>query len=277
MNNKIQFRQLLSEISEIATVNGNKIKKEDVEGYLEDAKLSEEQLEMVYAYLEAEKITVLGHKPTENNAFIVNDAEKSKEEAGQEDIGDKPASAIEILDMEEKAYVDMYLEELNSLEKLEEQEIKNLCKATAAGDEIAKIKLIEGYLVNVVEIAKEYANRGVLVSDLIQEGNVGLMLAVDKIAEKKSNNYMKTLQMGVREVIESAIEEAGIISSASGTMVSKINYLNEGSKNLNEDLGRKATIEELARYMEMTEEEVADIIKIADDEIEVMENDGKKE
>lgn len=275
MDNKIHFRQLLSEIAQIAAVNGNTISAEDVASYLEDAQLSDEQLEMVYSYLEAEKITIIGHEPGKNNEFVQKN-DDDKFHADDDNEKEKNKESISILDDEEKAYVDMYIEELKGIKRSDDEEIIKLCKEVISGDDIARTMLIEGYLLRVVETAKEYANKGVLVSDLIQEGNVGLMLAVDELQEAK-NDYVGFLERNVREAMQTAIEEMEILSDSKSRMVQKVNFLHEGSKNLNEDLQRKATIKELAEYMEMSEEEVADIIRISDDEIEVFENDGKKD
>jgi RNA polymerase primary sigma factor len=178
---------------------------------------------------------------------------------------------------EENAYLKLYLDELRTLPDLQDSEKRNLFQRAMSRDSSAKNQLIEIYLLKVVEIAKRYVNHGVLISDLIQEGNIGLMMGANQLDTIDDVEQVdEILQTSIIEAIESVLEENELIDIAKKQMVRKVNFLNEGVKNLEEELGRTVSILELANYLEMSEEEVADIIRVSDDEIKVEENENKK-
>ena len=133
-------------------------------------------------------------------------------------------------------------------------------------DALAKGRLTELYLQDVVEIAKELHHPEIFLGDLVQEGNVGLILGIDLIdcAEKAHEMIVQE----IRQSIQMLIEEQTELKSRDKKMVEKVNLLDESIQTLTEELGRKVTIEELAVYMGMSEEEVEDILRLAGEDAE---------
>lgn len=273
MNDKIIFREMLTEIGELAQAKNNKLTVDEIKGYFKEISLSDKQMELVYSYLEANKIEIEGHKKNDNMKMF-----EVKEEAKEQEIVESDeAPSQQIQDSDANRYLEMYLEELDILPVVSEKDKIALLNQAISGDSLAKSKMIEIYLKEVVEIAKNYVGKGILISDLIQEGNIGLMLAMDKIADvREVGEVDEVLREGIVSAIENVIEENEFIHIAKKQIVSKVNFLNEGVNNLEEELGRTVSIEELAKYMEMSEEEVRDIIRVSDDEIKVKENEEKK-
>lgn len=273
MNDKIIFREMLSEIRELAETKGNLLTLDEINIFFNKVSLGEEQLELVYSYLEANRITIEGHSKNESiKLFEQKEEELKVSESKEEMVEDKDSISLE------DKYLSMYLEELDELSKDDEKEKLELLKGSLESDPMAKSKLIELYLPNVVEIAKQYVNKGVALSDLIQEGNIGLMLSLEEIDKSADIDSIElTIRQGIIASLEDAIEEASYTNSFNHQIISKVNFLNEGVRNLEEEMGRTVSIEELAKYLEMSKEEVEDIIRVSDDEIIVEENKEKKD
>lgn len=277
MNDKIIFREMLTEIGELAQAKNNKLTVDEIKNYFSKVSLSDEQLELVYSYLEANKIEVQGHEQNDNmKLFEVKEEEETTEAIDEVNENEEANGEEQNLDPEENQYLIMYLEELGTLPKINENEKLDLYNQAIKGDSVAKNKIIEIYLMEVVEIAKGYVDKGILISDLIQEGNIGLMLSVEGLEGLENAAHVEEkIRTGVIASIESVIEENDFINITKKQIVSKVNFLNEGVKNLEEELGRAVSIEELANYMEMSVEEVRDVIRVSDDEIKVKENEEK--
>lgn len=278
MSDKILFREMLSEIVAFAEAKANTLTLEEITLFFQDASLSDEQMELVYSYLESNKIIIEGHKKNEEIKLFDKSneetVEKNEQDTNEEDKKEEHIKGK--LSVEEDKYLSMYLEEIGDI-KVDENEKQIQYQKMLNKDSLAKSRLIELYLLEVVDIARFYVNQGVALSDLIQEGNIGLMLTLDELeGEEEKKNFKEILKKGIVTAIEDAIEEADMVQSSSKQIVSKVNYLNEGVKNLEEEIGRTASIEELAKYMEMSKEEIEDILRVSDDEIIVAENEGKK-
>lgn len=278
MNDKIVFREMLTEIVELAETKSNKLTIDEIDDFFKKVSLKEEQMELVYSYLEANKIVVEGHKQNDNIKMFEVIEEDPQEIVKNEDNEEKQeiAKQIDTFDAEENQYLKMYLDELGTLTVINEKEKIALYNKAIKGESLAKSRIIEIYLQEVVEIAKKYVNKGILLSDLIQEGNIGLMLAIDGIEELSAADQVEEmLRIGIISSVESVIKENNDIKIAKKQIVNRVNYLNEGVTNLEEELGRRVSIPELAKYMEMSEEEVIDIIRVSDNEIIVKENEDK--
>lgn len=278
MSDKILFREMLSEIVAFAEAKANTLTLEEITLFFQDASLSDEQMELVYSYLESNKIIIEGHKKNEEIKLFDKSneetVEKNEQDTNEEDKKEEHIKGK--LSVEEDKYLSMYLEEIGDI-KVDENEKQIQYQKMLNKDSLAKSRLIELYLLEVVDIARSYTNQGVALSDLIQEGNIGLMLTLDELeGEEEKKDFKEILKKGIVTAIEDAIEEADMVQSSSKQIVSKVNYLNEGVKNLEEEIGRTASIEELAKYMEMSKEEIEDILRVSDDEIIVAENEGKK-
>ena len=167
---------------------------------------------------------------------------------------------------EEQRYLKEYMKDIGGIREADEEEREALFEKVLEGDALAKSRLVEIYLPEVVEIAKQLYHPEVFLGDLVQEGNVGLILGVDMIDDLDKAHDV--IRREIRQAIQMLIEEQTELKNRDKKMVEKVNTLDESIQALTEELGRKVTIEELAVYMGMSEEEVEDILRLTGEETE---------
>ena len=173
--------------------------------------------------------------------------------------------------------VRMYLREIGKIPLLTYEEELDLAQKVLEGDEEAKKKLSESNLRLVVSIAKKYVGRGMLFSDLIQEGNMGLIKAVEKFDYKKGYKFSTYATWWIRQAITRAIADQARTIRIPVHMVETINKLIRTSRNLLQQLGREPTPEEIAKEMEISVEKVVEIQKIAQDPVSLETPIGEEE
>lgn len=247
MDNRIEFLNKLNELVKVAKGKGSTIEIDEVKAFFEGA-LTEEQFELVFDYLLAQKVVVKGYF-------------KMPEEEVKETV---------TYSEEEIAYLEEYCKDLKAFKDAKEGEKEELFSVLLRGDDSVKERLIGIYLKEVVEIAKEMYTEGIFIGDLIQEGNVGLILGLDMLTDVESAHQVIVEQ--VRQNIQLAIEEYAELSQRDKKMIEKVAMLDEGIKSLTEELGRKVTIDELALHMGMTEEEIEDVLRLMGEETEEEEH-----
>ena len=164
-------------------------------------------------------------------------------------------------------FYEMYLEEMGGIAPLTGQEKPDLLKETAKGNAGARNRLVEGSLRHVLDLAAEYEGRELPMSDIVQEENTALMLAA--IEYDGSEEWDSLLARRVREAVELALEEQKAEAEIEETMAARVNVLQTVSQMLARELGREATLQELAAKMKMTEDEIKDIMKLALDALTV--------
>ena len=173
--------------------------------------------------------------------------------------------------------VRMYLKEIGKIPLLKPHEEVELAKRMLEGDEIAKQRLVEANLRLVVSIAKRYVGRGMLFLDLIQEGNLGLIKAVEKFDYVRGFKFSTYATWWIRQAITRAIADQDRTIRIPVHMVEKINKLIRVSRQLLQELGRDPKPEEIAKEMEMSEEKVREIMKIAQDPVSLETPIGEEE
>ena len=173
--------------------------------------------------------------------------------------------------------VRMYLKEIGKIPLLKPHEEVEYAKRMAEGDEFAKQKLVEANLRLVVSIAKRYVGRGMLFLDLIQEGNLGLIKAVEKFYYKKGYKFSTYATWWIRQAITRAIADQARTIRIPVHMVETINKLIRVSRQLLQELGRDPKPDEIAKEMNMTEEKVREIMKIAQDPVSLETPIGEEE
>ena len=243
--NKVEFLEKLSGLVKMAKAQENQISIDEVKVYFAEEELTEEQMELVFDYLLAQKVVVKG--------YLKMGAAESEEEK------------ITFTD-EEEAYLKEYLEDLKAFKGEADGERVELFDKVAWGDDVARQRLIELYLPEVVEIAKEMYHQEVFLGDLIQEGNVGLIMGIEMVSGKYGAHEFIISQ--IKESMQALIEEHTELKSRDKKMVEKVSFLDESITSLTEELGRKVSIDELAVYMGMDEEEIMDILKLTGEETE---------
>ncbi len=243
MEGKAEFLKKLQGLVIFAQEKGNQITIEEVKGYFSEEYLTEEQMELVFDYLLTQKVVVKGYlRMTEEVEETV------------------------VFSEEEQAYLEEYLEDLKAFKKVDKNERKVLFENVLQGDAKAKERLIEVYLPEVVEIAKLMHHPEIFLGDMIQEGNVGLILGMEMLKDVESAH--NTIVTQIKESIHMLTEEQDKFTSRDRSMVEKVRLLDESIQTLTEELGRKVTIGELAVHMGLTEEEVEDILRLTGEEEE---------
>ena len=251
MTEKIIFREMLSEIKELADKKGNCLTVEEINDFFSNAHLKEEQLSMIYEYLAGQKIEVQGYEPKGGGEAAV------------------PGSRGDA-SLTEDACMEMYLADLQGIFRVPDAEEEKLFLLAAAGDGAAREKLAELYLNMVCEISHTYAYGGLPVSDLIQEGNMALVLALGRLEVMDNlQAYREFLYQAVSRAMEEALAEQQGWKDMDEKIAERVNHLGEAVRNLSRDLGRKVSMEELSVYLEMPLEEIRDILRMAGDGIEV--------
>lgn len=163
-------------------------------------------------------------------------------------------------------FYQMYLEELEAVAEAGPEEELSLLERLAAGDVSVRERLIEGNLKRVLEYAKEYDGRGLPMGDLVQEGNMALTALA---MEYESGAFQELLRERVRACIEAALEEQRMEAEIEENVAARVNVLQEVSRVMAKELGREATVEELAAKMKMTGDEIRDIMKVTLDAVNV--------
>ncbi len=243
MKEKLQFLEKLQGLLTLAKKNEQKITIEEVQQYFQEEVLNEEQLALVFDYLLSQKIVVKGYLKMESH-------EEEKDDFSEE----------------EKVYLKEYLKEIAVVAEEVEGEREILFAKMIAGDGAAKTRLTEIYLKEVVEIAKEMHHPDMFLGDLVQEGNVGLIVGI--AALKDQNNAHETILAEIRQAMQALLEEQADAKSKDEKMVKKVTMLNESIQTLTQDLGRKVSIDELAVYTGMTEEEIEDTLRLLGEDAE---------
>ena len=173
--------------------------------------------------------------------------------------------------------VKMYLKEIGKVDLLNTEKELELAEKMAQGDEVAKQKLVESNLRLVVSIAKRYVGKGMFFLDLIQEGNLGLMKAVEKFDYTKGYKFSTYATWWIRQAITRAIADQARTIRIPVHMVETINKVLRVSRQLLQELGREATTEEIAAKMNMGVEKVRDIMKLAQEPVSLETPIGEEE
>lgn len=219
------------------------------------------------------------------NAFMENDisviSETDLDDAGEEDAGGNLEDILKDNTIAKELTIDdpvrMYLKEIGKISLLSLEEETELSKRIADGDEMAKNRLAESNLRLVVSIAKRYVGRGMLFLDLIQEGNIGLMKAVEKFDADKGYKFSTYATWWIRQAITRAIADQARTIRVPVHMVETINKLSRYQRQLTLELNREPTDEELAKKMGMSEDKVREVIKIAQDPVSLETPIGEEE
>jgi RNA polymerase primary sigma factor len=217
-----------------------------------------DQMEEFYEYLGEQGVELINDN--DDAAPNLKQLQKNEEEFDLNDLSVPPG--VKINDP-----VRMYLKEIGRVDLLSAQEEIDLAKRIEEGDEEAKRRLAEANLRLVVSIAKRYVGRGMLFLDLIQEGNMGLIKAVEKFDYRKGYKFSTYATWWIRQAITRAIADQARTIRIPVHMVETINKLIRVQRQLLQDLGREPTPEEIGTEMELTPEKVREILKIAQEPV----------
>ena len=265
---KVTFEEKLTQLLELAKTKKNVLDNKEILNYFHGEILSPEQLDQIYDFLENHHVDVLRMDDDE-------DMEPELFEDGEEeepiDVDNLDLSIPDGVSLDDP--VRMYLKEIGKVPLLSPEEEIELAKRMELGDENARKRLAEANLRLVVSIAKRYVGRGMQFLDLIQEGNLGLIKAVEKYDYSKGFKFSTYATWWIRQAITRAIADQARTIRIPVHMVETINRLIRTSRQLLQEL----TPEEIAEKMEMPVERVREIMKISQDPVSLETPIGEEE
>ncbi len=272
-----RFNKKLAELLELAKKKKNVIEDNEIINHFNDCKdieLTAERLTTVFEFLEENNVDVLN---------ITDDDEDVDDDDLLLDSDVEPDVDVEQIDLNitDGVSIDdpvrMYLKEIGKVPLLSADEETELARRMEQGDEAAKKKLAEANLRLVVSIAKRYVGRGMLFLDLIQEGNLGLIKAVEKFDYSKGYKFSTYATWWIRQAITRAIADQARTIRIPVHMVETINKLVRVQRQLLQELGREATPEEIAEKMDIPVERVREIQKISQEPVSLETPIGEEE
>ena len=269
--NIVKFQEKLRELVSLGKKKKGILEIQEINDFFSDMELDSDQMEKVFDYLEANNVDVLR---------ISNDDDDIPDDIVMSDEDDIDVEKIDLsvpdgISIEDP--VRMYLKEIGKVPLLSADEEVELAKRMAEGDEEAKKRLAEANLRLVVSIAKRYVGRGMLFLDLIQEGNLGLIKAVEKFDYHKGFKFSTYATWWIRQAITRAIADQARTIRIPVHMVETINKLIRVSRQLLQELGREPTPEEIAAKLDMPVERVREILKISQEPVSLETPIGEEE
>ena len=231
MGGQTEFLDAVRELERLAQTNNNHLNMEEIRSYFSDMNLKDEQLDYICRYLESHRI------------FI-----EDRVKRGQNEIADDGKAS-----------------------RVSEEQEEMLVRKLINGDENARNLLIEANLAYATALAKEYTGRGLLLSDLIQECNIGLMMAVNEYEPRMHGRFRQYKEKVIRKYVEDVMAEYNQSTRSAMKMATRVNELNDLATAFAKEYEREAKPSELAERMGISEEEVRELMKVSLDAIAVIE------
>ena len=278
-----KFEEKLKELLEVAKKKGNSLEIQEIKDFFKELPMEDENFDKVLETLEKNNVDVMripanAEDDDIDDALLLLDEEEVEldEEKELEDLDAEFDSNLDAsISIEDP--VRMYLKEIGKVPLLSADEEIELAKRMELGDEDAKKRLAEANLRLVVSIAKRYVGRGMLFLDLIQEGNLGLIKAVEKFDYRKGYKFSTYATWWIRQAITRAIADQARTIRIPVHMVETINKLVRVQRQLLQELGREATPEEIAKEMNLPAERVREIQKISQEPVSLETPIGEEE
>ena len=271
----LTFDEKLSKLLELAKSKKNVLEEKDIHDAFAGEELTPEKLDRISDFLDKKHVDVLKMSNDDDmdpDLFTEDEDPDPEDEIDMEHIDLSVPEGVSVDDP-----VRMYVKEIGKVPLLSPDEEIELAKKIELGDEAAKKKLAEANLRLVVSIAKRYVGRGMQLLDLIQEGNLGLIKAVEKFDYRKGYKFSTYATWWIRQAITRAIADQARTIRIPVHMVETINRLVRTQRQLVQKLGREATPEELAKELDMPVDRVREIMKISQDPVSLETPIGEEE
>jgi RNA polymerase primary sigma factor len=269
------FEEKLNQLLLLARKKRNVLENQEVLDFFIGESLDSDRLDQIYDFLESSKVDVLSMGGEEldldEDLFLEEDIEE-EEEIDMESIDLSVPEGVSVEDP-----VRMYLKEIGKVPLLSSEDEIELAKKIELGDEESKQRLTEANLRLVVSIAKRYVGRGMQFLDLIQEGNLGLIKAVEKFDYRKGYKFSTYATWWIRQAITRAIADQARTIRIPVHMVETINRLVRVSRQLLQELGREPVPEEIAARADMQVERVREIMKVSQEPVSLETPIGEEE
>ena len=246
------------------------LSEEDFDQALEEMNYDVDELDKLYAALEDSGVALPGSLSNAELEEIQNEVSKFENGASMEKILEQEGLSID-------DPVRQYLKEIGRIPLLDSEGERELAERMLAGDEVAKTRLVESNLRLVVSIAKKYLGRGMYFLDLIQEGNLGLMKAVEKFDYTKGYKFSTYATWWIRQAITRAIADQARTIRIPVHMVETIHKVTKYSRQMLQELGREPTAEEIGDKIGMSADKVREILKISQDPVSLETPIGEEE
>lgn len=286
MDQRLLFHEALSSLMEYATVNGGQLNKDDVKRYFKDILKDETQYKSVYAYLAENKVKLTDVDKSDFSSNYQSDSNlNSLPDISTNTISSSSTSSSSKWEQEESAILKMYQEDLKSSRRLSHEEQLSHFHQLKNGDMASRQILAEHFLQSVLDIVPQYQNQGVSTADLIQEGNLGILLALSdwEVLEYESSDSpdlknldsVNSINLAIEQAIHKAMQQS--IAEQNGStridehLVARINALNDATTELAKRFEREPTLEELSGYLALSEEEIRTLMKISMDALSLNE------
>ena len=271
--NAQKFLERMKELVALGKKKKSVLEVQEINDFFADIELSPDQMEKVFDYLEANNIDVLRISVDSDDTDVdIDDIISDEDEVDMENIDLSVPEGVSIEDP-----VRMYLKEIGKVPLLNAEREIELAKRMEEGDEEAKKELAEANLRLVVSIAKRYVGRGMLLLNLIQEGNLGPIKAVEKFDYHKGYKFSTYATWWIRQAITRAIADQARTIRIPVHMVETINKLIRVSRQLLQELGREPLPEEIAKELDMPVERVREILKISQEPVSLETPIGEEE
>ncbi len=290
------MEEIAESVVETAKLLGNEITYSEINSMLSDLNLDKDTIEEFYDYLESRNIRIIDMREPSSSQLEDEDVDddellelelsdtdflNNKEDEKKSGVIIKSSGEIEVSNAAKNIPTDdpvrMYFKEIGRVPLLTADEERELAIRIEQGDEEAKKKLCESNLRLVVSIARRYLNRGLSFLDLIQEGNLGLLKAVEKFDYTKGYKFSTYATWWIRQAITRSIADQARTIRIPVHMVETINRLIRISRQLRQELGREPTSEEIAQEMGISVEKVREIKKISQDPVSLETPIGEEE
>ncbi len=246
------------------------LSEEDFDQALEEMNFDVDELDKLYEALEDSGVSLPGTLSNAELEEIEKEVSKFESSANMEKILEQEGLSID-------DPVRQYLKEIGRIPLLDSEGEKELAEKMLNGDEDAKIRLVESNLRLVVSIAKKYLGRGMYFLDLIQEGNLGLMKAVEKFDYTKGYKFSTYATWWIRQAITRAIADQARTIRIPVHMVETIHKVTKYSRQMLQELGREPTAEEIGDKIGMSADKVREILKISQDPVSLETPIGEEE
>lgn len=264
--NIAKFTERLKDLLAFAEKKKNVLEYQEVNDFFADIELDPQRIEKIYEYLEKHNVDVLRISEDDEEDIILDD---------DEELEPIDLSIPEGINIEDP--VRMYLKEIGKVPLLSADEEIELARKMEDGDDYAKKRLAEANLRLVVSIAKRYVGRGMLFLDLIQEGNLGLIKAVEKFDYRKGYKFSTYATWWIRQAITRAIADQARTIRIPVHMVETINKLTRVQRQLLQELGREPSPEEISEFMNIPVDRVREIQKISQEPVSLETPIGEEE
>lgn len=264
------FITAVENLKEFARVNGSQVTKQDILDEFKGIELNDGQLQLVYGYLQSNKIKITDVDLKENKFEEIMDksieGQVDAENAVDEESAKRQEAKLQEINEQDKKFMDQYLEDLKGTKRMSQAEQDQMMEKSQQGDKKAEHKLVESFLLSIVDWVQPFQGKGVPVADLIQEANLTLLML---LAEGECGvQFEEELVKRINTALQNSVDEQKDTSMTGQKILNKVNAVNDCVERMYDELKRKVSVQEVAQEMGISEEDVKEAADLSADHIE---------